>query len=503
LTDEPQQIEHFNYKQELNRKLTLPSILGLSFSVMSIPLGISTTMYTGLIDGGAVTIFYGWIIVFLMSLCVAMSLGEMSGKYPSAGGIYHWSYIFANSKYNLITSFYCGWLLLIGNWTMCVSNLFSGAQFILSIFGIIDTTYHPHSLVTLFVFFLLVLICAIINLKFSKHLDRINKVCIYWTIYTVLIIDILLMIFSPRFNDLKSIFTSFDSSRSGWPAPIAFIIGFQQGAYTFQGFNLIPSMSDEVKAPEKNITKGMIYSVIIAGLTGIIFIIPLLTILPELALLLDEESNILPIEVIFKISSNSLIVTLLFVILICGTIIIGGIGVFTVASRSVYSLSRDNGIPFSKFWNQVSINNNENDEEGDGDYSIIPKNGIYLTTIILIASGIFSLFSTSAFNAFMGSAINCLTVSNILPILSSILNKRVKLKGSYFRLRSLGYMINVLSVFWSFFLLIVLSCPPRIPVNFITMNYTSLIFVLTLMFISLLYVVYGKNHFHGPLVDGN
>lgn len=112
---------HFTYKQELERNLTVTSIVGLGFSLMGVPFGLSSTLYIGLIDGGSVTLLWGWVLVTIFSLCVTLSLAEIVSKYPSSGGIYHFASVLAPEKYSLSSSWFTGWLLIIGNWTMFIS----------------------------------------------------------------------------------------------------------------------------------------------------------------------------------------------------------------------------------------------------------------------------------------------------------------------------------------------------------------------------------------------
>lgn len=52
-------LEEMGYKQELTRNLGMVSVLGLSFAIMAVPFGTSTTLNIALTDGGPVTILYG------------------------------------------------------------------------------------------------------------------------------------------------------------------------------------------------------------------------------------------------------------------------------------------------------------------------------------------------------------------------------------------------------------------------------------------------------------
>jgi amino acid transporter len=84
------------------------SILGLSFAIMAVPYGTSTTMYIALTDGQSVTVIWGWVLVSLISLSIAASLAEICAVYPTAGGVYYWSAMMATPKWARIASWVTG-----------------------------------------------------------------------------------------------------------------------------------------------------------------------------------------------------------------------------------------------------------------------------------------------------------------------------------------------------------------------------------------------------------
>lgn len=116
-----QALARFGYKSELPRNLSMMSILGLSFAIMAVPFGLSTTMYITLTNGQAVTVLYGWIFVSLISLCIAASLAEICAVFPVAGGVYYWSAMLSSPEWAPLVSFVDGWLTLVGNWTVTLS----------------------------------------------------------------------------------------------------------------------------------------------------------------------------------------------------------------------------------------------------------------------------------------------------------------------------------------------------------------------------------------------
>mgnify|MGYP001157741351 FL=1 len=490
--DEVEHVEHFRYKQDLQRKLTVTSIIGLGFTLMGVPFGLSSTLWISLVDGGSVTILYGWLVVGFFSLCVVLSLSEIIAKFPTAGGVYHFSAILSNEKYAQISLWFTGWFLLIGNWTYAVSILFSGSQFILLIFGLKNVYYKQDMLLVLAVYFVMLTLVGFINFKFSRYLEHINKICICWSIGSVLVIDILLLIFAKQTNSAAHILTHFDNSRSGWPDPLAFIVGMQSSCFTLTGYGMLFSMTDEVKKPEKNMPRGAVSAVSMAVLQGLFFIIPVLIILPSLTVILDSNPEIMPIDLVFKTATQLYVVSFLLIVLLIGTVLFQAIGALTTASRSTYVFARDGGLPFKDYWTQV---------DSVEEYTL-PKNALFLSMGVIAIFSFLALISPSAFNAFMGASVVSLALANGIPILCLMLNKRRKIKGSAFRLKYFGWIINGISVLWVFLSFFILCLPPVIKdLSWRTMNYASGVLVILAMVALVGYKTWGANVFTGPLLD--
>lgn len=490
--NEEERVEHFRYQQELERKLTVTSVIGLGFTVMGVPFGLSLTLWISLMCGGNVTLLYGWGVVLFFSIMVVLSLSEIISKYPSAGGVYHMSAILLGEKYSRLSSFMTGWLLLIGNWTYAVLVMFAGSQFMLSVLGLRDLTYKENVFLVLLVYMVVLLACGFINYRFYQHLERINKACIYWTIYTVLAIDFMLMFYSRLHNSATEILTDFDNSRSGWPDVMAFIVGLQAGSFTVLGYGMIFSLSDEVKNPEHNMPKGAILAILMATVVGFIFIIPILTIIPDMGQLLDHNSSVMPIDLVFKIATESYIILTLLAVLLIGTVLFQLIGALTTASRTTYALARDGGLPFREMF--VSIDNVR-------EYKM-PKNALFLLMVVMAAVLLLALLSSLAFSAFLGASVISLALANGIPIFISMLHKRKKVKGLVFRLRYFGWIVNFLAVLWVFALVGILCLPPVIKnLTLSSMNWASAVFVGFVLFATTGWFVWGRNGFLGPELD--
>jgi amino acid transporter len=187
-----------------------------SFAIMAVPFGLSTTLYITLTDGQSVTVLYGWILVSLISLSIAASLAEICAVYPTAGGVYYWSAMLSTREWAPITSWITGWLTLVGNWTVTLSINFSGGQLILSAITLWDEDFVPNQWQTVLMFWAVMLICMGVNIFGAKYLDLINKVCIYWTASSVVIIMIVILTMADTKRDAEFVFAHYDASESGW-----------------------------------------------------------------------------------------------------------------------------------------------------------------------------------------------------------------------------------------------------------------------------------------------
>lgn len=183
---------------------------------MAVPFGLSTTMYITLTDGQSVTILWGWILVSLISLCIAASLAEICAVFPTAGGVYYWSAMLSTRKYAPVASWVTGWLTLVGNWTVTLSINFSGAQLILSAITLWDEDFVANEWQTILMFWAWMMVCMSVNIFAARWLDLINKACMIWTGASVVIIMVTLLSMADKRNSAEFVFTHYDASASGW-----------------------------------------------------------------------------------------------------------------------------------------------------------------------------------------------------------------------------------------------------------------------------------------------
>ena len=396
------------YKSELPRSLSMLSVLGLSFAIMAVPYGLSTTLFYSLTNGQAVTVIWGWVLLSIISTCIAASLAEICSVYPTAGGVYYWAALLSNPKWAPIASWITGWLTLVGNWTVTLSINFGGAQLILSAISIFNEDYVANEWQTVLMFWAVTLLCMAVNIFLSKYLDFINKLCIYWTGASIFIIMITLLVMAKGGRRSGAyVFTHYDASASGWPTGWSFFVGLLSPAYVLTGYGMVASMCEEVQSPEREVPKAIVLSVVAAGLTGIIYLVPILFVLPDIEELLGVASG-QPIGLLFKTVTGSAGGGFGLLFLILGIWFFAGVGALTASSRCTYAFARDGAIPGSRLWKRIDKRFN------------IPLWGLVLSVIVNCLLGLIYFGSTAAFASFTGVATICLCTSYGGPVLGML-----------------------------------------------------------------------------------
>ncbi|KAK3709588.1 hypothetical protein LTR37_010809 [Vermiconidia calcicola] len=478
------------YESKLPRSLSMLSILGLSFAIMAVPYGFSTTLYISLTDGQSVTVLWGWVLVSLISLCIAASLAEICAVYPTAGGVYYWSAQLSTREYAPIVSWIDGWLNLVGNWTVTLSINFGGAQLILSAITLWKEEYVPTPYQTVLMFWAVTLVCFLVNAFGSAYLDFINKLCIYWTGASVLIIFITMFAMAPKYRSGDFVFGHYDASASGWAPGWAFFVGLLQAAYVLTGYGLVASMCEEVQNPAREVPKAMVLSVAAAGLTGIFYILPLLFTLPSIERLLNVASG-QPIGTFFKIVTGSASGGFGLLFLILGIWLFAGIGALTASSRCAYAFARDGAIPGYQW---IGTTN---------DRLNMPLWGLVLSAVVNCLLGLIYFGSPTAFNSFTGVATINLSCAYGVPILVSLIRGRRPVAHSAFSLGRFGFVINCICIVWICLAIVLFCMPYSLPVDSSNMNYASVVWAGFATISVVWYFIHGRKNFKGPPVPAD
>lgn len=246
---------------------------------------------------------------------------------------------------------------------------------------------------------------------------------------------------------------------------------------------MVASMCEEVQNPEREVPKAIVLSVVAAGITGIVYLIPILFVFPAIEDLVNASQ---PIGIIFQQATGSAGGGFGLMFLIFGILMFAGIGSLTAASRCTYAFARDGAIPGYRLWRKV---NHKLD---------VPVWGIILSAIVNALLGCIYFGSTAAFNSFTGVGTICLSTSYAVPVLVSVVQGRKPVQGSPYSLGKFGMAINLVCLIWIVFAVVIFCMPAGLPVDASSMNYASVVFMGFALIATVWYIVHARKNFTGP-----
>ncbi|KAI1206830.1 amino acid transporter [Annulohypoxylon truncatum] len=485
-----QMLVSLGYAPEMQRNRSTLQVAFMSFVLAAIPYGLATTMYYPLVGGGPVNIIWGWVAVSLIIICVAASLGEITSVYPTAGGVYYQTFMLASPEWRRLAAWTCGWLYVVGNVTITLAVNFGTTLFLVGCINVFETADGEGVLAgepyQVFLIFLgLTLLCNAISSLGNKWLPILDTFAIFWTFAGVLALMVcVLAIAKNGRHDAKWVFGHFEAN-SGWTPGWSFVVGLLHAAYATSSTGMIISMCEEVQAPATQVPKAMVLTVCLNTIAGLMFMIPLVFVLPDiqdLILLAQPVPTIVKSAVGNSGGAFGLLIPLLVLAMICG------IGCTTATSRCIYAFARDGAIPGSKWWKVI-----------DHRLDDVPLNAMMLSMVVQIILGAIYFGSSAAFNAFSGVGVIALTASYAMPIIVSMLNGRRVVSTASFYLGSFGWFCNIVATAWSLLAIPLFCMPSTVPVvDPTTMNYASVVFVGFVAISAGWYVAWGRKNYVGP-----
>ena len=193
---------------------------------------------------------------------------------------------------------------------------------------------------------ILMLLPVVINIISIQVAARVNNVAVFTEIIGTVVFGVLLFVLwgvhAKPTPYGASILTNTTSVLHN-PTWYAFALAGLLGAFTLVGFELAADMSEDAVNPRRSVPRGVLWAVAGSAVLGMIALIGFTVAIPDLK---TVESAPLPLLAIagYWLPSWLVKVFVAFVIFSMFAILVVGAG---AQARLVYSLSRDNMLPFS------------------------------------------------------------------------------------------------------------------------------------------------------------
>jgi APA family basic amino acid/polyamine antiporter len=313
-------MEEFKKKPKLKRRVSL-----FALTIYGVGNILGAGIY-GLI--GSVVEITGnlsWLAFVLASITGAftgLSYAELSAMYPKSAAEFVYTEE-AFKKRNL--SFILGWIIIF-------SGVLSASTVSLVFGGYLsDLLNIPSIFLNIFFAIILVIILSVVNLIGIKTSTRTN---IIFTLIEAsgLIIIIVLGFFgdqNPNFFVL--------------PSGSSFLVVFSAIAlifFAFIGFEDIANIAEEVKEPEKNLPKAIIYSILITTILYCFVAISVVSILPY-SIIGASDAPLTEVAETILGPAGGIILSLIALFATANTVLI----MLIVTSRMMYGMARDKALP--------------------------------------------------------------------------------------------------------------------------------------------------------------
>ena len=457
------------YAQELFRTIGGFSNFALSFSIISILTGAVTLYQHGLVMGGPAEMAFGWPLVAIFTMTVALSMAELASSVPTSGAMYHWACRLGGNSWGWFTA----WFNIAGQLAAIAGIDYGAALFVTPLLGLPTTTGS-----LLAVYAIILVSHAVINHFGIRLVTWLNDFSVTVHVVGVLVIVGALMLFAPK-QPLSFFFLPATSNTQGWPYWWAFVVGLLQAQWTFTGYDASASVSEETVDPRRRVPWGIVLAVAVSAVVGYVLLMALTLAIRDIpAVLTARDASGHEIPTVIAILSQALgeRASALATALAAMAMWFCGLSAVTWSSRTIYAFARDAGMPGSTLWKRVSRRHST------------PGPAIWLSVVVAFAATI----SSGTYAVVTSVSVIGLYFSYIIPVYLAW-----RLRGGPqeaprgpWHLGRFGSAVNLIAMLWVVFIAVILSIPDGMRAGKTIAGLTVLLGVW--------YVIVERRRFRGP-----
>ncbi|KAH6988340.1 amino acid/polyamine transporter I [Ilyonectria destructans] len=470
-------LARLGHKQELERKFSLLTVAVLCSCLMASWEALATVIASALISGGAPCLFYNYVISFICTMCIAISLAEIASVYPTAGG-------------KSAAAWATGWVSVWGQAIFSASAAFAAGLQIQGLITMNDDSYNPTRWQGVLLYWAVVVYSTVSNIWGLKILPTTSMVSGIIHVVGFIGVVVTLLVMSNK-NSAEFVFAE-TTNNSGWSNDgVAWLVGLQSAVYPFLGYDAACHLSEELPHASRNVPLAMLGSVAFNGVMGLIYCVVLLFSTQSLDKLLQTPTGFPFIAIHLDVTKSKVGATILSAIVPVIAIAASVAGMAST-SRTLWAFARDKGTPFDKQLSHV--------HEG----LKVPVNAICVTGAVQLLLGLIYLGSSTAFNAILSMAIIGLYLSYILPIIYQLAygrRRRDAGRQGWLKLPArVGITLNLVSCAWIVLAVVFSTFPTLMPVTPQNMNY-SLVVIAGVLCFGIAYYIYGRRKFEVPILE--
>ena len=478
------------YKQEFKREFSLLTTFGVSFSVLGLLPSIASTLWYSLAYSGNAGITWAYLIGMIGVMGVACSMAEISSAFPTSGGLYYATAMLAPPKYKAILSWIVGWSNYFVQVTSAPSVAYGGASMILALKQMMDENYvsqtwHVYLLTVGLTFF-----AAIIASLPTKWIAWINSAS---TVLNLIFLFVSWIIVLGGNNRVEQGLSKFNSNRvawgidnlTEWPDGIAILMSFMAVIWTMSGFDSPFHLAEECSNAQVATPRAIVLTASVGGLLGFVFQLSMAYTIVSVDDAVNSDLGQTYVSYLAQILDTPRVLCLAsFAIILAFTMTFS---CMIAASRVLFSYSRDNCFPLSKYWCYVN------------PHTQTPVNAVWLNWFfgcllcLLMFGGVAidAIFSVGAIGSF---------ISFTIPTLLRITYARSFFKPGPWNLGRYSYISGWLAVSFTTLMIPILCFPQYRGADNTAeeMNWTVLVYYGSMFLCIAWYYIYAHKIYDGP-----
>ena len=340
------------YSQVLYREMGGFSNFAISFTIISVLAGCLTSYYIAFNNGGPVAVTWGWLLVGVFCVLVAMAMGEIASSMPTAGGLYFWASKLGGPAWGWFT----GWFNLVGEIAVTAAIQYGSAIFMTALLNLWFPSLVGTDTVAIFITFTVIALSQLgLNLLNINLLSRLNVLSAWWHMAGVGLIVVILIVVPTEHQSVEFVFTetinnSGFSDSASW---FVFGLGLLMSQYTITGYDASAHMSEETRAASRAAALGMVWSVVVSVVFGFVLLVVVTFAVPDVQGTLDAAGN--AVVYIWTEATNEAWAEFMLIIAVVAQLFCGTASM-TSASRMMFAFSRDGAVPGSRWWRRVAPN---------------------------------------------------------------------------------------------------------------------------------------------------
>ncbi|RJE25066.1 Amino acid permease [Aspergillus sclerotialis] len=448
--------------EHLKKRYNLLSVIALAFTTTNSWVAFASGVAVPLECGRGPGIIYGLIAAGVIMGVIGAGFAELASAFPSAGGQYHIVFMVFPSSTRRVAAFFVGWVTIIYIMAALASCNFFVASSVFDTVSLWVPSYKNEAWHTYLLHIALCIVAFFATSRFPAAIGRLG--------------------IGVFFLSLAGFIASIVTLLTRWGDGFAMIIGITSCLWAYSGVDGPTHLAEEVPKPSRNVPIAIFLTIGLGIITVVAWIITLLFVVKDVDKVIESA---VPILEVYNQALGSKVATTIWSVYYMVMFYEIVLNLFIFGGRTVWSLSRDGGILFPRWFAHL-------------EWGSSPVRATAVMLVLEIIIGVLYVASSAAYNSFINLTLFALNITTTLPQAVLLFRGRGILPERAFSLGKFGPVINLTATLFVILFSVTFCFPTEVPVTPSSMNYLVVVMAIALMFPAAFWWGGLKKTFTGP-----